>query len=43
MIAPMKASMIHSLGTVFMNDKWNEIEILLDQYFDPSLDLYVFF
>lgn len=38
----MKSSLIHSLYHVFNQEEWNEIEYLLDQYFDTSLSLYYF-
>lgn len=39
----MKSSLIHSLYHVFNQEEWNEIEYLLDQYFDTSLSLYYFY
>ena len=39
----MKSSLIHSLYHVFNQEEWNEIEYLLDQYFDISLSLYYFY
>ena len=39
----MKSFLIHSLYHVFNQEEWNEIEYLLDQYFDTSLSLYYFY
>ena len=39
----MKSSLIHSLYHVFNQEEWNEIEYLLDQYFDTSLYYFYYY
>lgn len=41
-VSPMKSAVVQAASFVFQKQEWNELEQLLDQYFDPTLDMFVF-